>query len=158
MLKYYKYIMYGLIGLIIYIIVISIYIGENESTIINYSSSEQYTIYLSGEVTTTEPIIQRKGSKLGDFIYDYLTSYADLTSFDKNEEIENNNLYTIGYIDKVNINTASKKELMASLENVGSVRADNIINGRPYSKISDLLTNLVVGSDLYENIENHIMV
>jgi len=158
MRKYISYILLAVAFIIIYIIGVSIYINETDSTKINYDNDYKiYTIYLAGEVTEEGDISLLKGTKLGDFIYDYLTSYADLDSFNPDEEIENHKLYTIGYIDKININTASLSDLQ-KLNNIGSVRAQKIVDGRPYTKISELLTNGIVGSDLYESLENHIMV
>ena len=157
MVKYFKYITVGVICLIIYIIGISIYINENNNTKIYYNQNIMYTIYLDGEVNYIGEISVKKGSKLQDFIYDYLKPNADFTSFDENEVVENNKTYIVGYIEKININTADAKELQ-KIKNIGPDRSQNIISGRPYQKISDLVDKSIIGKDLYESIKNNIMV
>lgn len=158
MRKYISYIFLLISILIAYVIVITIYINETNNIKINYDNDYQiYTIYLKGEVVTEGEYSALKGTKLKDFIYDLITPYADLDSFNPDEEIVNHKSYEILYIDKININTADLK-LLQTLNNIGNVRAQKIIEGRPYTKISDLLNKGIVGSDLYESLENHIMV
>ncbi len=145
-------------AIIIYIIIASIYVNETSKVKINYTNKTQlYSIYLSGEVTNTSELRYKSDTRLKDFIYDYLTPYADLTSFNEMDYIENNKVYVIGYIDKININKCTLDELK-KLDDIGNVRGNKIIENRPYNKISDLLSNNVIGGDLYEKIKNHIMV
>ncbi len=157
MVKYLKYITIGIVLLIIYIIVISLYINEDNHAKIYYQENIMYTIYLDGEVTYVGDLKVKKGTKLKDFIYDYLKPNADFQTFDDSEEVVNNKTYKIGYIDKININTAGAIELQ-KIKNIGPDRSQNIINGRPYQNIADLLEKNIIGKDLYENIKNEIMV
>ncbi len=157
MVKYFKYITIAVVLLIAYIIFVSIYINENNRTKVYYTENIMYTIFLDGEVTYTGDMKVKKGTKLGDFIYDYLKPNADFESFSDSEEVVNNKTYKIAYKDKININTADQKELQ-KIKNIGPDRSQNIINGRPYQNISEILTKNIIGKDLYENIKNEIMV
>lgn len=58
---------------------------------------------------------------------------------------------------KVNINTATQSELEA-LPDIASVRASNIISGRPYQKIEELLDRKIVNKSTWEKIKNSIVV
>lgn len=55
----------------------------------------------------------------------------------------------------LNINTASQSEL-ESLPAVGPVSATKIIEGRPYSDISELLDKKILGSSTFEKIKDKI--
>lgn len=57
----------------------------------------------------------------------------------------------------ININSASISEL-DSLPEIGSSRAQKIIDNRPYSKIEDLTTKKVVTSKVFEKIKDKISV
>ena len=60
-------------------------------------------------------------------------------------------------INKININKAE----MASLETltgVGAVRAQAIVDGRPYQATNDLLTKKIVSASVYEKIKDKISV
>ncbi|OGY23252.1 MAG: hypothetical protein A2172_02675 [Candidatus Woykebacteria bacterium RBG_13_40_15] len=57
--------------------------------------------------------------------------------------------------DKININTATEKEL-DSLPGIGPVRAEKIIENRPYESIEDLLNKKVLGEATFENIKDKI--
>lgn len=62
--------------------------------------------------------------------------------------------------EKVNINTASKAELML-LENIGSKKADDIIAYRqrkPFEKPDDLMNVSGIGKKTYERIKDFICV
>lgn len=58
---------------------------------------------------------------------------------------------------KVNINTASQAEL-ESLPGIASVRASNIISGRLYQNIEELLSRKIIGPAIFENIKDQIVV
>lgn len=61
---------------------------------------------------------------------------------------------------KVNINTATKSELML-LENIGSKRAEDIIEYRkakPFEKPEDLMKVSGIGIKTYERIKDYICV
>ncbi len=57
----------------------------------------------------------------------------------------------------VNINTASTSELEA-LWGIGPVTAQKIIDNRPYSQVSDLLTKKILGSNVYQRITEQLTV
>lgn len=56
----------------------------------------------------------------------------------------------------LNINTASESEL-DGLPGVGPVTSEKIINGRPYSKIEDLLNRKIVSSKVFLEIKDKIV-
>ncbi len=57
----------------------------------------------------------------------------------------------------ININTASKGDL-ESLVDIGPVRADKIIEGRPYSKIEELVEKKIISGSVFEKIKNQITI
>lgn len=57
----------------------------------------------------------------------------------------------------ININTASKGEL-ESLIDIGPVRAENIINSRPYGKIDELVEKKIISGSVFEKIKQKISV
>lgn len=59
--------------------------------------------------------------------------------------------------DKININTATKVELM-TMDGIGEVLADRIIDGRPYAKVEDLKTVRGIGERTLEKIQDRITV
>lgn len=58
---------------------------------------------------------------------------------------------------RVNINTATQQEL-ESLPGIGPAMAQRIIEGRPYSKIEDLLRVKGIGPATFEKLKDHITV
>ena len=58
---------------------------------------------------------------------------------------------------KVNINTASKEDLDKLFE-IGPVKAQTIIDGRPYNKIEDLMKVKGIKGGIFEKIKDHITV
>jgi len=58
---------------------------------------------------------------------------------------------------KININTASASEL-DQLPDIGPVRAEKIISGRPYTRVEELLSKKVVGESTFEKIKDKIAV
>ena len=57
----------------------------------------------------------------------------------------------------VNINTASKEELM-SLKGIGSATADAIIAARPFNEIDDIKKVKGIGAGIFEGIKGEIIV
>lgn len=55
----------------------------------------------------------------------------------------------------ININTASATDL-ESLPGIGAVTANNIIDGRPFTQIEDLLSRKIVGESTFEKIKDKI--
>jgi len=53
----------------------------------------------------------------------------------------------------ININSASLSEL-DSLPGIGPSRAEDIISGRPYSEVNDLLIKKIVGTSVFEQIKD----
>lgn len=60
-------------------------------------------------------------------------------------------------LEKININTASEKEL-DSLWGVGPATAEKIISGRPYQKPEELLEKKIVKSNVWEQIKEKITI
>jgi competence protein ComEA len=58
--------------------------------------------------------------------------------------------------DKIDINSASKEELM-SLKGVGDVYAEKIIENRPYRSKSDLLRKKIIPASTYSEIREQII-
>jgi competence protein ComEA len=59
--------------------------------------------------------------------------------------------------DKINLNTASASEL-DTLWGIGEVRAQGIIDNRPYASIEELLNKKIIPSNVYEAIKDKICV
>lgn len=55
----------------------------------------------------------------------------------------------------ISINQASSKDLQ-SLEGIGEKRAGDIVENRPYSQLSDLVTKKVISETVLSNIENRL--
>jgi competence protein ComEA len=62
---------------------------------------------------------------------------------------------TLGLSLKTNINKASSKEL-ETLSGIGEVRAEKIIENRPYASIEDLKTKKIIPENVFEEIKTKI--
>lgn len=61
-------------------------------------------------------------------------------------------------ITRVNINSASQAELEA-LPGIGSITAGNIISGRPYEKVEDLLSRKIIkGKNTFDKLKGSLVV
>jgi len=60
-------------------------------------------------------------------------------------------------IKRININSASLVEL-DKLPGIGQVRAQDIIDGRPYQRIEDLLIKKAISRSVYEQIKEKISI
>lgn len=67
----------------------------------------------------------------------------------------NINTSTTPDIPKINLNTATQKEL-ESLDGIGEVKAREIIENRPYTNVSQLLN--VMGETTYSKIKDKVEV
>ncbi|MBI2029582.1 SLBB domain-containing protein [Candidatus Gottesmanbacteria bacterium] len=58
-------------------------------------------------------------------------------------------------INSISINNASKTDLM-NLTGIGEVRADKIINNRPYGSLSELVEKKIISQSVYNEIKDKI--
>lgn len=72
---------------------------------------------------------------------------ADGKDFSESNSVENDGL--------ISLNDASASQLM-ELEGIGEKRADDIIAGRPYAAIEDLLNQKIVTSTQWAKIKNRV--
>lgn len=56
---------------------------------------------------------------------------------------------------KISINTASSEEL-ETLSGIGEKRAEDLINNRPYSQLTELVDKNVFSQSLFESLENEL--
>jgi len=73
------------------------------------------------------------------------------------KEQESKSSAVLGIAEKININTATQKEL-ESLWGIGPATAEKIIAGRPYQNINELVTRKIVKSNVWEAIKEKISV
>ncbi len=59
--------------------------------------------------------------------------------------------------DLIDINSASKADLVKNLAGVGDVTAEKIINGRPYKGKDELVSKNIITSKVYDDIKSKII-
>ncbi len=59
--------------------------------------------------------------------------------------------------DLIDINSASKADLVKNLKGVGDVTADKIIKGRPYKGKDELVSRNIITSKVYDDIKSKII-
>jgi competence protein ComEA len=57
----------------------------------------------------------------------------------------------------IDINSASKDELVAKLPGIGAARADAIIKGRPYKGKDELVQKKIIPQSVYNGIKDKII-
>ena len=130
---------------------------------------EFYEIYIHGEVYKSD-IYRIPSNWTLDKLFNLagLKASADISGFNLASLVEDNKVY---YIPKkisnpssesslININTASKEELM-KLNGIGEVIADRIIeyrNKNKFEKIEDIKNVSGIGDGMYEKIKDYITV
>lgn len=105
-------------------------------------------IFSKNEMTTKET----KSIKNDTIVTTEVIDYDNCIKNEPAEEDTNSSL--------VNINTASKEELM-SISGIGSSKADLIITYRqntPFTKIEDIMNVTGIGENLFEKIKKYITV
>lgn len=73
-----------------------------------------------------------------------------------NSPLVNNFQTTINEINKLNINSATLAEL-DKLPGIGAVRAQAIIDNRPYSLVEELISKKVIPKNVYEDIKDKLI-
>ena len=168
---------------------ISIYIQDNErkaSFSVNSSNisknDDRIGVYISGEVKNTGVYYLKKDSRITDLINicGGLTEEADVSKINpaqklndsdkiiipkkeenlNTESIEDTNESDINVQEKININTATKDELI-SLNGIGEATANKIINYRnknKFKEIEDIMNVPGIGEAKFNNIKDYICV
>ncbi len=102
------------------------------------------------------------------FYFKVIPNLGDISNFDLNDLIENNKTYYVPYLKiekqenvKININTASKEELM-TLPGIGEAKAIEIINYRTkhgyFNTTLEIMNVLGIKEATYEKIKDYITV
>ncbi len=94
-----------------------------------------------------------KAEKVKDGQKIYIPSKNNQESMTNNQNTNSNNSKE----QKININTASQSEL-ENLPGIGPATAKKLIDNRPYSEVSSLISKKVVGEKVFGQIENQISV
>lgn len=140
------------------------------------STPSQIHVDVSGAVARPGVVVLREGSRVSDAIEEAqgFTQDADLAAVSQvinlAQLIEDGGKVYIPFIKdegssspssvdntKMSINTASLAQLM-SLKGIGEVRAQSIIDGRPYTSLSKLVENEILTETLFNSIKNDLML
>jgi competence protein ComEA len=116
--------------------------------------------YVSMKINLSEVISSNQKLYI-PFEEDVYCEVKNLQYIDSEEEPvkqeENNNGTSDSTQTCININTASKDEL-TTLNGIGESTAQKIIDGRPYSKVEDILNVSGIGESTYEKFKDDICV
>lgn len=142
------------------------------------SSSAQIVIHIAGEVENPGLYNVAKGTRLGQAleIAGGLTNNADVQMVEKSlnfaavltdgakiyipKKGENvlpaqTTVLNTTLLEGVSINNATKAELM-ELVGIGEVRAQSIIDNRPYQSLNELVEKKIIPASVYEKIKDKI--
>jgi competence protein ComEA len=98
-----------------------------------------------------------RAQKLIDGTKIYVPEQSESSSSSVVGERNGNGGQTAGVVALININTASASEL-DTLWGIGPVRAQDIIDNRPYQSIDELKTKKIIPSNVYNKIKEKISV
>lgn len=155
-------------------------IKYNEEEISLNSNEGKIAVYITGEVNNPGVYYVDNNSRIIDLLEECggVTSNSDLSDINLAQKLEDSDKIDIPtkvdkYVqidetevsnnvdsDKININTASKDELM-SLNGIGDTLAQNIIdyrNKNSFESIEDILNVNGIGQSKYEKIKEYICV
>lgn len=150
-------------------------INNDHNGITSIVEEDYITTSISGEVNKAGTYIMKKNASLGDLIDSAggLTSNADIKSFNESISLKDGINYYIAplmsspeycevnAINKVNINTASKEELIA-INGIGTTVASAIISYRedngPFTYLEQIMEVPGIGNATYEKIKNYITI
>ncbi len=146
--------------------------------VVGITDNKRITVTVKGEVLNKGTYVLYEGKTIRDLLNKCgLTDYTDVSSINLDEKLKNGYTYNISVIDeakkelgitiisgsveeKININTATKEELM-ELEKIGSERAQAIIeyrSVRKFSTIDDIKNVTGISEAIFDAIKNYITV
>lgn len=161
--------------------------NDNETItnpILNVSDNKKITVYVTGEVKNKGTYVMYEGKTIYDLLKKCgLTDYSDTGSLDYSQKLQNGYTYSISilsdagkqvsikviegtisniepYTKKININTATKEELM-QLDKIGAERAAAIIEYRQTQKfksIEDIKKVNGISEVIFDAIKDYIIV
>lgn len=161
--------------------------SDNEvisNPVLNVSDSKKIKVYVSGEVKYRGAYVMYEGKTIYDLLKKCgLTDYSDTSSLDYSQELKDGYTYNISivsntskevsisvisgtisnvepYTKKININTATKEELM-ELDKIGLERASAIIEYRKTQKfksIDDIKKVNGISEVIFDAIKDYITV
>ena len=139
---------------------------ETSSEVVN--SSSIYTVSISGQVVNPGTYTINKGATMGQLISlaGGINQEADVTCFNSNAILENNESYYISYVKlneenkntKISLNTATQASLDENLPGIGEVFSKRIIEYRKsnggFKTIEELKKVAGIGDGLFESLKD----
>ncbi len=98
-----------------------------------------------------------KAQPLVDGVKIYIPFEGQGLKSQSSNDVSKNTLGIRSTDKKININSASSSEL-EGLSGIGPVTASEIINGRPYTRVEELLERKILGPKTFEKIKEEISV